>query len=119
TGEARFAEQLEHVVLNQLLGAQQPDGAAWGYYVQMEGKKPYSGDLYGHCCLSSGPRGIALLPTFAITTDPDGAVINLYEAGTAELTLRDGTPVTLKVDTIYPAEGHIRITVESPSTREF
>ena len=119
TGEARFAEQLEHVALNQLLGAQQPDGAAWGYYVQMEGKKPYSATLDGHCCLSSGPRGIALLPTFAITTDAEGAVINLYEAGTAHLTLHDGTPVTLKVETLYPADGRICITVEPETEKEF
>jgi len=119
TGEARFAEQLEHVVLNQLLGAQQPDGAGWGYYVQMEGKKPYSSTLDGHCCLSSGPRGMALLPTFAVTTDVDGAVINLFDAGTAQLTLRDGTPVKLKIETRYPAEGHIRITVEPAEQKEF
>jgi DUF1680 family protein len=119
TGESRFADQLEHVALNQLLGAQQPDGAGWGYYVQMEGKKPYSTTLDGHCCLSSGPRGIALLPTFAVTTDQDGAVINLYDAGTARLTLRDGTPVKLMIDTTYPADGHIRITVESESQNEF
>lgn len=112
TGEARFADQLERVVLNQLLGAQKPDGSAWGYYVQMEGKKPYSSTLDGHCCLSSGPRGIALLPTFAISTDPDGAVINLYDAGTANLTLRDGTAVKLKIETLYPAEGRIRVAVD-------
>ena len=119
TGEARFAEQLEHVVLNQLLGAQRPDGSAWGYYVQMEGKKPYSGTLDGNCCLSSGPRGVALIPTFAVTTDADGVVVNLYDAGTAHLTLRDGTPVTLKMETLYPADGHIRITVEPASPKEF
>ena len=119
TGEARFAEQLEHVALNQLLGAQEPDGCAWGYYVQMEGKKPYSATLTGHCCLSSGPRGIALLPTFAVSTDRDGAVVNLYDAGTAHLTLRDGTPVTLKIETMYPADGRIRITVEPKTEKEF
>jgi uncharacterized protein len=119
TGEARFAEQLELVALNQLLGAQQPDGAAWGYYVQLEGTKPYSADLYGHCCLSSGPRGIALLPTFAITTDPDGVVINLYDAAAAHLTLRDGTKVTLRLETLYPADGHVRILIDPASPKEF
>ena len=119
TGEARFAEQLEHVALNQLLGAQKPDGTAWGYYVQMEGKKPYSSTLDGHCCLSSGPRGIALLPTFAVTTDADGAVVNLYDAGMAQLNLRDGTPVTLKIETMYPADGSIRIAVESKAEKKF
>lgn len=34
TGEARFADQLETVVLNQLFGAQRCDGGAWGYYEQ-------------------------------------------------------------------------------------
>ena len=70
-----------------MFGAQSCDGSAWGYYVQMEGKKPYSNNLDGHCCLSSGPRGIALIPTFAVTTDADGVVVNLYDAGTAQLTL--------------------------------
>jgi len=119
TGEARFAEQLERVVLNQLLGAQRPDCAAWGYYVQMEGTKPYSATLDGHCCLSSGPRGVALVPTFAVTTDTDGAVINLYDAGAAWLTLRDGTPLTLTIETRYPADGRIRITVEPAAPRQF
>ena len=119
TGEARFADQLEHVVLNQLFGAQRPDGCAWGYYVQMEGKKPYSESLDGHCCLSSGPRGVALIPTFAASTDADGVVVNLYDAGTAKLTLRDGTPVTLVTETQYPGDGRIRIAVDTAAAKPF
>ena len=119
TGQACYAEQLEHVTLNQLLGAQKPDGTAWGYYVQMEGKKPYSATLDGHCCLSSGPRGVALLPTFAISTDADGLVINLLEAGTAHLKLRDGTPVTVKIETQYPADGRIHIAIEPALPKAF
>ena len=119
TGEARFAEQLEKVVLNQLFGAQKPDGSAWGYYVQMEGKKPYSASLTGHCCLSSGPRGVALIPTFAASVDADGVVVNLYDAGTAHLTLRDGTPVVLTTETVYPSDGKVVIKVEAGSTELF
>jgi DUF1680 family protein len=119
TGEARFAEQLERVVLNQLFGAQKPDGSAWGYYVEMEGKKPYRGSIDGHCCLSSGPRGVALIPTFASSVDADGVVVNLYAAGTARLTLRDGKPVTLTTETIYPSDGKIVITVDTGSAAAF
>ena len=119
TGEARFAEQLERVVLNQLFGAQCPDGTAWGYYVQMQGKKPYSGTLDGHCCLSSGPRGVALIPTFASSTDSDGVVVNLYEAGTAKLKLRDGTAVTLDTKTKYPGDGRIQIAVTPAKPTSF
>ncbi|MFO1477272.1 MAG: glycoside hydrolase family 127 protein [Verrucomicrobiota bacterium] len=119
TGEARFAEQLERVILNQLFGAQRPDGCAWGYYVQMEGTKPYSDTLDGHCCLSSGPRGVALIPTFAFTTDADGAVVNLYDAGSARLKLKDGREVKLTINTRFPAEDQVRIRIDSDSGRPF
>jgi len=119
TGQARFAEQLEHVVLNQLFGAQKCDGSAWGYYVQMEGKKPYTSTLDGQCCLSSGPRGIALIPTFAVSSDAAGVVVNLYDTGTAKLTLEDQTAVTLVTETLYPAEEQIRITVGLAGEKEF
>lgn len=119
TGEARFAEQLERVILNQLFGAQRPDCAAWGYYVQMEGKKPYSSTLDGHCCLSSGPRGVALIPTFAASADADGAVINLYDAGTSKLTLRDGTAVAITTATQFPHDGKIAITITPDAKKTF
>ncbi len=119
TGEARFAEQLERVVYNQLLGAQHPDGKAWGYYVKMEGKKPYDDSRNVNCCASSGPRGISYIPTFAVTTDADGVVVNLYEASDTDLRLRDGRRVKFHIDTAYPADGHIAITVDPPSPAEF
>lgn len=119
TGEARFAEELERAVLNQLLGAQSPDCAAWGYYVQLQGRKPYSATLTGHCCLSSGPRAVALIPTFALSTDADGVVVNLYDAGTARLTLRDGSAASLTVDTAYPASGQVRIVVTPDAEKTF
>jgi hypothetical protein len=119
TGESRFAEQLERVTLNQLFGAQQPDGSAWGYYVQLEGKKPYSRTLDGHCCLSSGPRGIALLPTFAVTTDAEGVVVNLFDSGAAQLTLRDGSLVKVAIETLYPTDGRIRLTIHPATPKEF
>ena len=119
TGEARFAEQLEKVVLNQLFGAQRCDGSAWGYYVQMEGKKPYSSTLDGHCCLSSGPRGVALIPTFALSTDAEGLVVNLYDAGTANLKLRDGTGLTVRTESLYPSSGEVQLSLEPAEEKEF
>ena len=119
TGEARFAEQLERTTLNQLFGAQSYDGSGWGYYVQMQGKKPYNSELEGHCCLSSGPRGVALIPTFAASTDADGIVMNLFESGTANLNLRDGTAVTLKTETGYPSDDRIRFKLSLAEKKSF
>jgi DUF1680 family protein len=117
TGESKFGDQLEKTVYNQLMAAQKPRGDDWCYYTPLEGRKPY--DKSTTCCHSSGPRGIALLPTFAITTDQEGAVINLFDAGTAQVALRDGTPVTFKIETLYPSDGKILITVETAATKEF
>lgn len=104
TGEARFAEQLERVVLNQLLGAQQPDCTAWGYYVQMEGRKPYSASFDGHCCLSSGPRGRALIPTFAVSTDAEG-----LDA------INDDNPRSIAIVGPAPAERSVWFAVSLPA----
>jgi DUF1680 family protein len=119
TGEKRFADQMERTVLNQLMGAQACDGTRWGYYVEMEGRKPYRNNLDGNCCLSSGPRGIALIATFAETTDAAGVVVNLYDAGTAELYLRNGAAVKLTCATQYPDDGDIDFTVQTAEKRPF
>ena len=119
TGEARFADQIEKTVLNQLLGAQKCDGTEWGYYVQMEGKKPYSQTLDGNCCLSSGPRGIALIPTFALTTDGDGAVVNLYDAGQADLSLPGGGDVQIALDTRFPSHGDVMLKISTRRRKPF
>ena len=119
TGQACYAQELERIVYNQLPGAQRPDGRAWGYYVQMQGTKPYSSSLDGHCCLSSGPRGIALIPTFALATDADGIVVNLHEAGRANLNLRNGLPVVVDIATSYPSDSRINITVKPDQAAAF
>jgi len=119
TGEARFAEHLEYTVFNQLFGAQKCDGSAWCNTVRGDSKKPYASALDGNCCLSSGPRGVALIPTFAVSTDAAGAVVNLYDAGTAKLTLKDQTAVTLAIATRYPADEQIRITVGLAGDKKF
>ena len=112
TGEAVFADELERTAYNQLLAAQRPDGRSWGYYVELEdNRKPFSEDFAGHCCLSSGPRGVALLPTMAAGTDADGAIMNFYERGDYRFALPDGRRATLRVETDYPLGETIRLTL--------
>jgi len=119
TGEARFADELERAVYNQLLGAQKPDGSGWGYYVQLEGIKPYSAELSGHCCLSSGPRGLALVPTFAVTTDAEGLVINFLAAGRTKLKLPDSKVANVEIASDYPADGEVRVKLRLDRSSEF
>jgi DUF1680 family protein len=108
TGDPKYAEQLERTIYNHLLGAQKPTCDQWCYYTALEGKKPYGNGTC--CCLSSGPRGIALIPQIAVTSDGSGAVINLFDSGETDLSIR-GTPVQLRVTTRYPFDGSVRIAV--------
>ena len=99
-----------------------PAGTGWAVFTVMEGKKVYynsnsTPDVT--CCLSSGPRAVALIPSVAASIDADGVVMNLYDSGTANLTLRDGKPVLLTTETIYPSDGKIVITVDAESAAPF
>jgi DUF1680 family protein len=119
TGEARFAQQLEGTIYNHLFASQRPTGEDWCYYTGLDGKKPYSGKLEVNCCQSSGPRGVALIPTFAATTDADGLVVNLYDAGKAHLRLRSKQEVKLAIETQYPTSEKIVLTVDPSAVGQF
>lgn len=110
TGEARFADELERSVYNHLLAAQKPTGEAWSYYTPLRGHKPYGTQT--NCCLSSGPRGVALLPSIAYMTSADGGlVVNFYNSGMATVKLPSGN-VKITQTTDYPSAGKITLKVE-------
>ena len=69
TGEAKYGDEIERAYYNHLAGAQLPDGSKWCYYTPLEGTKPYGNAT--NCCLSSGPRAIALLPQMVFFTGKD------------------------------------------------
>ncbi len=91
TGHARYGNELERTFYNHLSAAQRPDGREWCYFTALEGTKPYGPGI--NCCVSSGPRGMALVPPHAFLVIPgkEGAseclAINLFEALKATIQL--------------------------------
>jgi DUF1680 family protein len=63
TGEARYAEEPDQTVLNHLSAAQRPGGPGWAYYTPLQGNRVVGGGI--SCCISSGPRGMALVPLWS------------------------------------------------------
>ncbi|MGC8667399.1 MAG: glycoside hydrolase family 127 protein [Chthonomonadales bacterium] len=112
-GEARFVDQLERTVYNHLLGAQKPSGEAWCYYTPLEGRKPYGTST--SCCLSSGPRGIALLPTFVYGATSRGPAVNFYCTSAARIPLAPGS-VHISQQTRYPLDPDVALRID-PGTR--
>lgn len=103
TGEARYGDELERSYYNHLAAAQRPDGKEWCYYTSLEGTKPYGPGI--NCCVSSGPRGMALAPQVAYLkyqeAGGDGVAVNLYDSSRVTLPV-GGSSVTLTQRSNFP-----------------
>ena len=67
--------------------------------------------IYG-CCACIGSAGTALIPLSSAMLSKDGIYVNLYIPGTVKAETPSGKAVTLTVDTDYPRDGKIKITVD-------
>jgi DUF1680 family protein len=114
TGEARYGDQLERTFLNHLAAAQRPDGAQWCYFTALEGTKPYGPGI--NCCVSSGPRGMALAPQHAFLRfpasggEPESLAVNMFESAHWAIKL-GGQSATLNFASQFPEAGGAILTV--------
>lgn len=104
TGEARYANELERTVFNQLLAAQNPANGNICYFTPMNGRKITTDGI--NCCRSSEPRGISMIPALVWGQLPDGIAIEQYAPGTAKI-----GDVEIRSETDFPASGAVRLTV--------
>ncbi len=116
TGEAKYAAEFERSEYNHLAAAQRPDGKEWCYYTSLQGKKPFTGETC--CCLSSGPRGMAIIPETAYLTSKEGKssylVVNTVESSsftTGELSPFWKTKVATTSD--FPAAGKMQLKIDA------
>lgn len=116
TGEAKYGEELERSYYNHLAAAQRPDGKEWCYYTALEGEKPYGPGI--NCCVSSGPRGMAMAPLMACFVAQDTLLLNLFEPFQAEVNL-GGVPVKVTQTSRFPFVGGSRITFTSTNSAHF
>lgn len=111
TGDARFGNELERSYYNHLSAAQRPDGRQWCYYTALEGTKPYTPGI--NCCVSSGPRGMAMAPQLVYLKTRSGSreslTVNLFEPSRATLRL-GGQAVTVEQTTGFPRTGRATLT---------
>jgi hypothetical protein len=116
TGEARFGQEIERTVYNHLLAAQNAGNGDISYYTAFTGPKEFTDALL--CCVSSGPRGISLIPQLTWGLQQNAFFVNLYTAGRARCEF-DGVPVELVCETAFPADGRVRITVNAEAATHF
>ena len=123
TGEPKYADELERITFNSLVGAQSPRDGSVCYFVPMNGRKRFGEVSHGilpdvSCCASSIPRGVALIPQYIVGSLAGGrAVVWQYVPGVYPLRLTNTggeLPVELRVSTPYPQEGRATIAVQFP-----
>ncbi len=114
TGNVKYADQMERSIYNHLLGAQNTDDGNVCYYMALVGQKHPTPGI--SCCVSSVPRGIALIPNIMWGSLNGGIAINLYNAGKATIPVSaDGKAEDVEVtcDTKLPADGHVTLSFKS------
>lgn len=104
TGEARYADELEKTIFNQLLAAQDAQTGDICYFTPMNGRKSPRTDV--NCCRSSEPRGISLIPQAVWGAEGEAVKILTYTPGRATI---NGLLLTSETD--FPATGRVRLTV--------
>ena len=112
TGEAKYSDQLERSVFNQLLAAQDSQNGDICYFTPLNGRKKGSPGI--SCCVSSEPRGIAMIPLTAWGEREGGIAIEQYAPGHVSTTLAD-----IASETTFPWSGHVVYTVNPKAGKAF
>ena len=129
TGEAKYADYIEESLYNALYGSvntgrrTENGGFMFDSYSPLTfstrgrfigGHKDIAEDRYYGCCAAIGAAGVALPMMLSATVTDGGIALNYYERG--QISVGD---VTLSLDTDYPADGKIRITVDETKDQEW
>jgi len=118
TGEARSPSSLNESFSSAFRRAM-PGRHAWGLLRSDAGQKTLQWHPRWPLLPVERPARRRADPNVRQHYDSDGVVVNLYEAGTAKLKLRDGTAVTLETKTKYPGDGRIQIAVTPAKPKSF
>lgn len=110
TGDYKYFDEIEKTAFNHLIGAQSADGKSWSYYTAFEGKKPFTTEI--HCCGSSGPRGLAMLPMVAASVKDDNISINALYFSRMQIS-RNGVNIYISNNTDFPYDGNLDLWIRA------
>jgi DUF1680 family protein len=113
TGESRYADLLERSLYNGFASGVSLDGRHYFYVNPLQSRggiqRP---EWYGcACCPPNVMRQIAMVPHYVATAGEDGIQIHQYMPATIDASRAGGPQATLRIETGYPWEGRVRVTV--------
>jgi len=114
TGETRFADLIERTLYNGFLSGVSLDGQRFFYVNPLLSRGGIERAEWYRCacCPPNVMRLIASLGHYFATGDPTGLQIHQYGPATIHAELEPGRRVALRMETDYPWQGHVRVTIE-------
>lgn len=117
TGHAKYVDVLELSLYNGVLSGIGLDGKSFFYpnplaTFSRHARSPWFGCA---CCPSNVSRFIPSVAGYAYATRDRDLLVNLYMAGTADVTFRSGEKATLTQKTDYPWDGRAEMTIGGPT----
>lgn len=123
TDDPAYADELERSLYNALIGSLMQEGHWWGYFQSLMGERVPSyiqqKDTGLSCCVVSGSRALMLTPFWAVMQAKGGPVLNLYFPGLMEVKTASGAKASIEMETDYPREGTVIMTVKPARPENF
>jgi len=121
SGDLKYFNEIEKSVYNHLLAAENPATGCVSYYTPLIGVKPYACHIT--CCLSSVPRGIALIPYLNYGKLKNNPTVLLYEPATIKDNLnqngKQNIPIELQISGTFPENSKTNIVIKLPQPATF
>ena len=128
--DPRYADLIERTLYNVVATSPSEDGRAFYYantlYQRVPGTltdpastSPRAGSALRapwfdvSCCPPNVARTLASLDAYLATADDDGVQLHQYAPASVRTRLPDGREIAFDVETAYPADGLVRITMRS------
>jgi hypothetical protein len=114
TGEGRFADLIERTLYNGFLSGVSLDGRRFFYVNPLLSRGGFERAEWYRCacCPPNVMRLMASLGHYFATADPTGLQIHQYGPTTIHAALEPGRRVALRMETDYPWQGQVELTVE-------
>jgi uncharacterized protein len=117
TGESQYADEIEKTIYNSLLGAQDPNGEDWCYFIFPNGRR--NNTYYWACCKSSGALALEEISPLAYGKTDAGIAVNLYADGDWATRLPQTGHLKLSQTTDYPFSPDVTLKVEPERRSSF
>ena len=118
-GDAKYADELERVLFNNILNGVSIDGDQYYYQNPLVSHEHHRWQWHPcPCCPPMFLKFVGSLPGYIYSTDDNGLYINQFVSSTAQFDFK-GQNVKLTQQTEYPANGNIILSIDPGSKAEF